>query len=89
MIVREFCFSTPRIIMQKCAASTITPTSLGARASTNASAIWSVSRSWTCSRRANTSTTLATFERPTTLPSGTWATCAVPKQGSMWCSHIE
>ena len=68
--VREFCFSTPRIIMQKCAASMTTPTPVGCSTSMIASAIWSVSRSWTWSRRAKTSTMRATLDRPRILPFG-------------------
>ena len=68
--MREFCFCTPRIIMQKWAASMTTPTPLGARTSMMASAIWSVSRSCTCSRRAKTSTIRATLESPRILPFG-------------------
>ena len=37
--VREFCFSTPRIIMQKWAASITTPTPVGLSTSMMASAI--------------------------------------------------
>ena len=66
----EFCFSTPRIIMQKCMASMTTPTPLGWMTSWIVSAIWTVSRSCTCSRRANMSTRRGIFERPTTLPFG-------------------
>ena len=42
---REFCFSTPRIIMQKWAASITTPTPVGRRTFMMASAISSVRRS--------------------------------------------
>ena len=54
-----------------------------------ASAIWSVIRSCTWSRRAKTSTMRATLERPRILPFGMYATWARPKKGSRWCSHIE
>ena len=60
----EFCFSTPRIIMQKCTASITTPTPRGWIASWIVSAIWTVSRSCTWSRRANMSTRRGTFDRP-------------------------
>src|SRR5260221_8476676 len=83
----EFCFSTPRIIMQRWYASITTPTPRGSSTSISASATWSVSRSWTCSRRANTSITRGIFERPTKRPFGRYATCARPKNGSRWCSH--
>src|SRR5690606_20891085 len=78
VIVLESCFSTPRIIMQKCAASITTPTPRGCSASTSASATWSVIRSCTCSRRAKTSTTRAIFDNPTIRPLGMYATCALP-----------
>src|SRR6266478_508703 len=38
----EFCFSTPRIIMQRCFASTTTATPLGSRQFISDSAIWVV-----------------------------------------------
>ena len=66
----EFCFSTPRIIMQKCTASITTPTPRGSIASWIVSAIWTVSRSWTWSRRANMSTRRGTLDSPSTLPFG-------------------
>ena len=66
----EFCFSTPRIIMQRWRASIITPTPLACASSITTCEICSVSRSWSCSRRANTSTSRASFETPNTLPLG-------------------
>ena len=66
----EFCFSTPRIIMQKCMASMITPTPRGLTAFWMASAICTVRRSCTCRRRAKMSTRRGILERPTTLPLG-------------------
>ena len=66
----EFCFSTPRIIMQKCMASITTPTPRGWSVSWIVCATWTVSRSCTWSRRANMSTRRAILERPTTFPSG-------------------
>ena len=49
---KEFCFSTPRIDMQRCVASMTTATPSGAIFSRMVSAIWFVSRSWICRRRA-------------------------------------
>jgi hypothetical protein len=43
----EFCFSTPRMDMQRCVASITTATPRGAIFSLIVSAIWLVSRSWT------------------------------------------
>ncbi len=74
----EFCFSTPRIIMQKCIASITTPTPRGWMVSCIVSAIWVVSRSCTWRRRANMSTSRGIFERPTTFPFGMYATWALP-----------
>src|SRR5205823_10557832 len=68
--VLEFCFSTPRIIMQRWYASITTPTPRGSSTSMSASATWSVSRSCTWSRRANTSITRGILERPTKRPFG-------------------
>src|SRR5436309_12639229 len=68
--VFEFCFSTPRIIMQRWYASITTPTPKGSSTSMSASATWSVSRSWTWSRRANTSITRGILESPTKRPFG-------------------
>src|SRR6266571_2676821 len=68
--VLEFCFSTPRIIMQRWYASITTPTPCGSSTSMSASATWSVSRSCTWSRRAKTSITRGILERPTRRPFG-------------------
>src|SRR5579862_2940901 len=54
--VLDPCFSTPRIIMQKCWASHSTPTPRGEITWAIASATCCVSRSCNCSRRANMST---------------------------------
>src|SRR6266542_1566894 len=83
----EFCFSTPRIDMHKCVASVTTPTPSGLIFSRSVLAIWFVSRSCTCRRRAKMSTRRAILLRPTTLPFGMYATWHLPKNGSMWCSH--
>src|SRR5271167_979377 len=66
----EFCFSTPRITMHRCRASTITPTPCGLSISSMDSAIWLVSRSCICSRRAYMFTRRATLLSPTTFLSG-------------------
>ena len=66
----EFCFSTPRIDMQRCVASMTTATPSGAIFSRIVSAIWLVSRSCTCSRRLNTSTSRGILLRPMTLSLG-------------------
>src|SRR5438552_16101783 len=70
VIVLEFCFSTPRIIIQRWYASITTPTPRGSSTSMSASATWPVSRSCTWSRRANTSITRGILERPTKRPFG-------------------
>ena len=87
VMVLEFCFWTPRIIMHRWEASTTTPTPRGASASSIALAISSVSRSCTCSRRAYRSTILGIFDRPTIRRCGMYATCALPKNGKRWCSQ--
>src|SRR5438309_8370168 len=89
VFMTEFCFSTPRIIMQRCFASTTTATPEGCKQFMSDSAIWVVRFSWICKRRANTSTIRATLERPITFPFGRYATCARPMKGSRWCSHRE
>ena len=43
---------TPRMLMQRCSASTTTSTPCGSRTSINVSATWAVSRSCICGRRA-------------------------------------
>src|SRR4029077_10021207 len=48
VIVEECCFSTPRIIMHRCLASTTTPTPCGLIALSITSAICVVRRSCTC-----------------------------------------
>jgi len=45
VVIIEFCFSTPRIIMQRCCASMTTPTPSAFTASSTAPATSSVSRS--------------------------------------------
>ncbi len=76
-------FLTPRIDMHRCSASMTTKTS-GVRMSTSASAICVVNRSCTCGRRANPSTSRASFDNPVILPSafGMYATCARPANGT-------
>src|SRR6185312_1339747 len=81
--VVEFCFCTPRIIMHRCAASITTPTPRGLSTSVMACAMSTVRRSCTCSRREKMSTTRASLESPTIRPSGMYAMCAFPKNGSM------
>ena len=66
----EFCFSTPRISMHMCIASITTATPRGCSTSLSVCAIWVVSRSCTCSRRANISTSRGSFESPTILRDG-------------------
>ena len=60
---------TPRIVMQRCSAS-ITTRAAGLRISISASAIWVVSRSCTCGRRAKTSTSRASLDSPVMWPAG-------------------
>ena len=79
----------PRITAHRWFASTTTPTPCGASRSLRKSAICWVSRSWTCSRRAYISTMRGIFDSPITRPRGMYATAAVPKNGSRWCSHSE
>src|SRR5205814_4978617 len=64
VFITEFCFSTPRIIMQRCLASMTTATPPGCNVRMSASAISVVSCSWICNLRAKTSTMRATLERP-------------------------
>ena len=89
VIIEEFCFSTPRIIMHMCLASITTATPSAPVTCITASAIWRLRFSWICRRRAYMSTIRATFDRPSTLPLGMYATCALPMNGSRWCSHNE
>src|SRR6185437_15464059 len=65
--ITEFCFSTPRIIMQRCFASIITPTPRAPMVSMIAREICSVSRSCSCRRRAYMSTSRASLLTPNTL----------------------
>ena len=66
VVIIEFCFSTPRIIIQRWRASMITPTPSASIASRIASATCSVRRSWICNRRANISTSRASLLNPNT-----------------------
>ena len=66
----EFCFSTPRMSMHMCRASTTTATPRGWSTSSRVWAIWVVRRSCTCSRRANISTSRGSLESPTILRDG-------------------
>src|SRR5207253_1300622 len=79
----DCCFSTPRMIMQKCMALTTTATPRGCTASCRASAISTVSRSCTCSRRAYMLTRGGILDSPTTLPAGRYATGALPSPARM------
>src|SRR5262245_33322680 len=65
VVTREFCFSTPRMRMQRCSASSTTPTPAGSSCSWIVFAICVVMRSCTWRRRANTSTRRATLLMPT------------------------
>ena len=80
---------TPRMAAHRWVASSTTPTPLGARRSIRKSATCWVIRSWTWSRRAYISTIRGILDSPITRPSGTYATWALPKNGSRWCSHSE
>ena len=64
--VTEFCFSTPRMDMHRWVASMTTATPSGLIFSLIVSAIWDVSRSWTCRRRENTSTSRGSLLSPMT-----------------------
>src|SRR5262249_20644333 len=77
----EFCFSTPRISMQRWMASTTTATPRGWRTSFKVLAICVVKRSWTCSRRLNISTSRGSFDSPTILREGMYAMWHLPKNG--------
>src|SRR5690606_30265635 len=88
VVVIEFCFCTPRIIMQRCCASITTATPRGLRVSLIAFMISTVRRSCTWSLLAYTSTTRASLLRPVIHPLGMYAMCALPKKGRMWCSHM-
>ena len=60
----------PRVVMHSCAASITTPTPRGCSTSLMQRAISAVIFSCTWKRRANTSTTRASFEMPTTFVVG-------------------
>ena len=60
---------TPRMAMHRCSACTTTITPRGSRRRTSASAIWVVSRSCTCGRRAYRSTSRASLDSPVIRPS--------------------
>ncbi len=66
----EFCFSTPRISMHMCRASTTTATPRGWSTSSRVWAIWVVSRSCTWRRRAYISTSRGSLDSPTILREG-------------------
>src|SRR5581483_2456843 len=68
--VRDPAAFTPRSDMQRCSASRTTPTPFGSSCSSSHPAIWQVSRSWTCSPRAKSSTTRASFDSPRIRPAG-------------------
>ena len=91
VVVRAPAFFTPRMLMHRCSASNTTMTPWGCSCSMSVSAICEVRRYCTCGRFANTSTRRASFDRPQMRPSaaGMYATCAMPKNGTRWCSHIE
>lgn len=57
VVVNECCFCTPLICMQRCCASMTTATPSGLSVFCMQSLICVVSRSCTCKRRANASTT--------------------------------
>ena len=63
-------FLIPRQVMHVWVARRTTATPLASSFSVNRSATSDVSRSWTCGRWAKTSSTRASLEMPTTLPSG-------------------
>ena len=81
-------FLTPRMVMHEWEASITTPTPRAFRDFTRRSARSSVSLSCTWGRRERHSTTLASLLSPTILPFGRYAMCALPLNGSMWCSHM-
>jgi hypothetical protein len=76
----EFCFSTPRITMQRCLASITTATPCGLIFAMIVSAIWVVRRSCTWSRRANTSTRRGILLSPITFWVGHVATAKERQQ---------
>ena len=89
VVVSECCFCTPLICMHRCSASITTITPKGLSVFWIHSFICVVIRSCTCNLRAKTSTTRAILLSPVIFPFGMYATCAFPKNGSMWCSHSE
>ena len=70
VVIDEFCFSTPRIIMHRCFASMTTPTPLAPVTFSTLSAICRVRVSWICSRLAYMSTMRGILDRPMTLRLG-------------------
>jgi len=64
VVVTEFCFCTPRIIIHKCFASITTATPIGFSAFFIASKICVVNLSYTCNLLEKTSTTLAILLKP-------------------------
>ena len=90
VMAMEFCFSTPRIIMQRCCASMTTPTPCGSRADRIVLAIWDVRRSWTCSRRLKTSTSRTILLSPMIFPLGDIGDMTTAKKGKkMVFAHAE
>lgn len=70
VVVLEPGFCTPLMTMHKCSISTTTATPSGFKSSAMARATCLVSLSCTWSLRENISASLASFERPRTLPLG-------------------
>ena len=68
VLITEFCFSTPRIVMHRCWHSITTPTPSAPVSSRTARAMSLVSRSWICSRAARQSTIRAILLTPSTRP---------------------
>lgn len=89
VVVTAFAFCTPLRVMQVCEASMTTATPSGLSVSWMQSRICTVRRSCTWRRRAYVSTTLAILLSPVMVPSGMYATCALPMNGITWCSHVE
>src|SRR5690606_10915078 len=80
-------FFTPRAHMHRCSPSTTTITPWGLSTSSSVSAICDVSRSCTCSRFVTASTRRASLLSPAIFPLGMYPMCALPKNGTRWCSH--
>ena len=78
MTVFEPGLRTPRMVMQRCSASITTMAPRASRIFIMESAIWVVSRSWTWGRRAYTSTSRASLDRPVIRPlsAGMYPMCA-------------